>query len=694
MNNLDFAKRYIDFGWCVFPCDIDKNPLTKHGFKDAAKDIHQVEKWWNERPEAGIGVATGETSGIFVLDIDVKDGARGEESLKALEAKYGKLPTTPISHTGSGGRHFIFAYPGSEDMRNSAKKLGDGIDTRGNGGYIVAPPSLHKSGARYTWDREQSLSKTPLSLPPDWLIWLMTADQHPQAPQPPAPRVQDGIFPTGSRNDTLTSLAGTMRRRGMSQGAIYEALSTENATRCNPPLSDDEIKKIVASVIRYEAQAAPATINRGRSQVEWSFAKSLYEHPINISDFEWLKAGYFGDKALAAFWDAVLETRDPIAAATRSNTLADMQGWTDYNPDRIDAYAREIARYGYLDGIGRMAANLQRLANDGELEKVNAVIQSLGETPQIASVAPQDAEDGLSELEATLETGAFIKTGVGNIDQSIGGLEMKAMSVLAARPGMGKTSLAWQIARNVALTDRVLFFSLEVATVKLWRKAALGIAEVSPSDIFNHKVSPEKIAQIYSEIIPQLKETYRGRLFTYDQITDTDIMWRMASQLQPGLIIIDHMRYMDNDADNEIQRLGMISKRGKQLATKINCHVMFLHQLNRAVTTRDDKAPQLTDLRESGHVEENADQVFMIHRPGYYDVDAARKRYSETQLLIRKNRDDISGIPFGLYYDLVQQWFYRQDELPTNWREICLDGKLQHTVSLNNTPEVNDYTDR
>src|SRR6185295_17762226 len=105
-----------------------------------------------------------------------------------------------------------------------------------------------------------------------------------------------------------------------------------------------------------------------------------------------------------------------------------------------------------------------------------------------------------------------------------GGLEMKAMSILAGRPGMGKTSLAWQIARNVALTQRVLFFSLEVATVKLWRKAALGIAEVSPSDIFNKKVSPEKLQHIYSEIIPQLRETYQGKLFLYDQITDTDIM--------------------------------------------------------------------------------------------------------------------------------------------------------------------------
>lgn len=694
MNNVEYAKRYIDMGWRVFPCNLEKQPLTKHGFYDAVLNEDQIDLWWKEFPNASIGIATGHLSGIYVVDVDIKDKKPGANSIATLEAKYGKLPVTPISRTGSGGWQYIFAYPIGEKLGSSKEKVAPGIDTRGNGGYVVVPPSLHPSGNRYEWDREYPVSSTPLATPPDWLIWLVHSAESPQSAPQQAAEPIEGVFPTGSRNDTLTSLAGTMRRRGMSQESIYNALLVENANRCSPPLPESDVRTIALSVSNYTAQAAPKTVSRGRMQCEWAFAKSMYEHPINLSDFEWLKPDYFSDKTLAEFWGIALEIKDTIAAATRSNTLSELQAWKDYNPDRVDAYAQEISRYGYLDGISKTAGNLQRLALEGDVSKVSQIIQALSEAPQLATVAPQDADEGLNELAATLETGAFLRTGVGNIDETIGGLEMKAMSVLAARPGMGKTSLAWQIARNVALTERVLFFSLEVATVKLWRKAALGIAEVTPSDIFNKKVSEQKLRQIYDEIIPSLKNTYKGRLYAYDQITDTDTMWRMATLLRPSLIIIDHMRYVDDDADNEIQRLGQISKRGKQLAKKIDAHVMFLHQLNRGVTTREDKAPQLTDLRESGHVEENADQIFMIHRPDYYEMDSAKKRYSETQLLIRKNRDDISGVPFAIYYDLMQQWFYRQNELPPHYKELCLDGRLQRTVSLNvPRSEPLQYTD-
>lgn len=668
-----------------------------HGLYDAVKDPEHIKHWYtNGYSRCNIGIRMGAISGVVALDVDPAHG--GAETLAALEEKHGKLPVTPKVITGTGGNHYFFAHPGIEisNSQGEVKKqkngtikvtgLGAGLDFRGDGGYVVAAPSVHPNGNTYHWSTEAPLS-LPFAPMPLWMVEILTKQvdvSDTSSVQRESGAVQtngqdENVYPKGTRHAAMVSLAGTMRKRGMTEAAILAAI-LEEAKRFVPPATAGDIEALKLTVTRvcnYEPTAALATAKPGRVQVDWAFCKSMFEFPVHLADFEWLKAEWLGDRALAEFWKALLETRDPIAAATRSGTLLDLQAWDNFQSDRIDAYAKEIANYGYLDGVVKAAENIQRMAFGGDLSKLQDAIQVLADHTPHATIAPEDANTGLDELAATLESGSFIKTGLAHIDNSMGGLEDKAMSILAARPSMGKTTLAWQIARCVALNERVLFFSLEVANVKLWRKAALGLAGVSPSDIFNKKVSDHDLNKIYKEIIPHLKNLYQGRLFMYDQVTDLRLMWRMAQQLQPALIVVDHLRYVDDDLENEIKRLGNISKGGKQLVKKIGGHIMFVHQLSRAVTSRDDKAPQLTDLRESGHVEENADQVFMIHRPDYYDLQPEKKRYSETQLIVRKNRDDIAGVPYGMYYDLKNQWFYRQDELPPNYRDLYLDGKRQ-----------------
>jgi hypothetical protein len=119
-----------------------KTPLTTHGLKDATLDIPTINAWWGRRPDANIGIATGAASNVVVLDID---GREGEESLKAFPPfRLGWSVNTPR------GMHFYFSHPGHE-VRNSAGKLGVGLDVRGDGGYVAAPPSLHPSGDEYEW---------------------------------------------------------------------------------------------------------------------------------------------------------------------------------------------------------------------------------------------------------------------------------------------------------------------------------------------------------------------------------------------------------------------------------------------------------------------------------------------------------------------------------------------------------------
>jgi hypothetical protein len=162
---LDAALAYARLGYPIFPCKPwpDKSPLTRNGFKDASRYPAQIEAWWSRRPDAIIGMPTGRASGINILDIDIKGPlAYGFDSLDALG--HPALPDTPLAHTPSGGVHLYFRA--DKEIRNSAGKLGPGLDTRGDGGYIILP----SAGSGYAWDAHWNLDNVELAPTPDWLI--------------------------------------------------------------------------------------------------------------------------------------------------------------------------------------------------------------------------------------------------------------------------------------------------------------------------------------------------------------------------------------------------------------------------------------------------------------------------------------------------------------------------------------------
>lgn len=672
MDIIDYALFYASKKWQVFPCrPHDKTPLVKWA-DEATTDAEKIKAWWKATPNANIGIATGARSGIVVLDIDAGHG--GEKTIAALIEQHGEFPITPQAHTGGGGRHIVFQHPGVE-VRNSASKVGDGIDVRGDGGYIVAAPSIHPNGNEYKWIAQNAPSKTTLAAIPAWLLEAMNKKD--EAPAIPQERAVSAAFTSGSRNSSLTSLGGTMRRRGMSEEAIYNALMVENSTRCVPPLSPDEVRGIAESVTRYTPQAAPLTNKyRERLNIEWMFAKCLYDNESLVTPYEWLEPSMFSDESVQAFWDGLRMGKDPVHAATDAGILSDIKN-TEADPAHIADYAAQIARFGFFDNIADAAKQLQVCAQAGDLERTHRVIESLTDKTMVSGEVIKGAFNLLMDLQNSLtDDVSMIRTGIPNFDRLIGGLERKKMSILAARPSVGKTTLAWQIARNVATSGKkVVFFEFESAGVNLWKKAAFGIAEVTNKDVLNKDVSPQKLQQIQTEIIPDLVEAYDEKLFIYDEGgANTDTIWKIVMQHAPDFVVIDHLAYVTDKNPDEILRLGQITRRLKNLARKSNTHIMVIHQLSRAVEGRDDKKPQLSDLRGSGHLEQDADVVIMPYRPEYYDIkDASEKpRYSETQLLIRKNRDDEAGLSIALFFDVLQQWFYRLDDLPLNWKNVKL----------------------
>jgi hypothetical protein len=148
--------------------NVGKHPRIRNGCHGAQTDPDRIRAWWRRWPYANLGIATGPGSGVCVLDVDPRHG--GDETLQALERQYGAVPLTWRFLTGGGGEHILFRCPAGERLSNSAGKLGEGLDTRGEGGLIVAPPSLHASGRRYAISVDHHPQDVPLADVPEWML--------------------------------------------------------------------------------------------------------------------------------------------------------------------------------------------------------------------------------------------------------------------------------------------------------------------------------------------------------------------------------------------------------------------------------------------------------------------------------------------------------------------------------------------
>ena len=232
MNNKSPKQSALDivnqFGFPVFPCKQDKKPLTRHGFKDATTDVYKIEEYWNKHPNALIGVPTGAITDLFVIDIDNGNGKTGETTFNDLG--YGD-PSTIQTNTQSGGRHLFFKYDHTIPRQTKTKTLGDYIDTRGDGGYVIWAGS---NGYSYRKGFDPSLKKIA---PIPEKIKLDLVGKKP-------------LIPEGQRNETIFKECVSLVNNGASDNSIKDAAFQLNQY-CTSPLHSRELEQISNSAIKY-----------------------------------------------------------------------------------------------------------------------------------------------------------------------------------------------------------------------------------------------------------------------------------------------------------------------------------------------------------------------------------------------------------------------------------------------------------
>lgn len=239
------ALSYAARGWPIFPvhtavgicscgdpnCEnAGKHPRTKHGLHDASSNQEIIRSWWGQWPTANIGIATGKFSGLIVVDID---SAEGKTTVKALLSDI-EVSAIPRVRTGKlSGFHLYFSSP-AEPIPTRTRVL-SGVDIRGDGGYVIAPPSLHASGKQYQWEIEPCEKLPPV---PGRLLEKITAARIRDAARTrfDTARALEGV-PEGQRDDTIFRLACKLRHADIPR-EYAEALIRESARNCNPPFSE------------------------------------------------------------------------------------------------------------------------------------------------------------------------------------------------------------------------------------------------------------------------------------------------------------------------------------------------------------------------------------------------------------------------------------------------------------------------
>jgi hypothetical protein len=425
-----------------------------------------------------------------------------------------------------------------------------------------------------------------------------------------------------------------------------------------------------------------------QQNVEKLFAACLYQYPLyTFSECQWLEPEVFVNSQIKDFWAAAknrLDTDISDERAAEIITEITLQSgayldFTDWGKNLADipspkAYANEISRRSYINLIMNRLPDITGYISLGDELALKGLFQSLAEEDYTGNITIPTALEISNKFEERVEKGSHsVMTNLPPLDAALGGLERKTLTVLAARPSMGKTALSLQIGRSIAALSpsRAAIFSLEMSSIALWARMACPRAGTTWRAVRANEVSPETRAAVQKSS-RDLANEFRDKLLIIDETQTTNSIWRACAQNKPDIIVIDHLRFIkDKVGDNENKRLGIITEKLRDMAKSLDIAVLLLAQLNRKVEDRSDKRPTLTDLRDSGEIEENADQILMMYRDSYYSDDPPPNP-DPTEVWVRKFRDGTPNTRINLLYDKPSSWFIPARAEEYNLRDITV----------------------
>lgn len=582
---LTAALVYAGRKWRVFPVEPGgKKPLGRlapDGVHNATTSDVVIRAWWEAEPNANVGVATGEKSGLLVLDVDECEGSEplaGSEVLAALTAHDNDFPLTVESITGGGGSHYWFAYPKTGRWANTASKIAPGIDTRGEGGYVVAPPS--RTQAPYKWVEGPGV--TDIAPAPDWLLDLLRDKPAERPALQPTPAVSSK-YAEKALSDEITSVA--MAHEG-----------SRNATLNSAAFS---LGQLVGANLLDESTVSVALLNA-------ALTTGLSESEARATIRSGLGAG-------------LREPRDVPAPRNSGSSaaLAPVISGSGAPPAPPDPDTPAPVEPDIAAPAGQRA-HLLRLS-----DALTAYFASLDKV----------MADGVGG----------VPTGFADLDRLTGGLKSGDFIILAARPSVGKSAFAFNLARNAAGSGtNVLVFSLEMSAHQIAERLLAAEAGVDATRLRQGYVDEyewQRVSQAYGALIDLpiwLDETAAIQI--------GDLTTRAAQAVAEhgiGLVVVDYLQLVRGQGRDRRLEVDDISQRLKALARTCKVPVLSLSQLSRAVEQRQDHKPMLSDLRESGGLEQDADLVLALHREEVFNPNTDRKNIAD--LIVLKHRNGQTG---------------------------------------------------
>jgi replicative DNA helicase len=262
-----------------------------------------------------------------------------------------------------------------------------------------------------------------------------------------------------------------------------------------------------------------------------------------------------------------------------------------------------------------------------------------------------------------------IPTGFHRVDELTGGLQPDTLTIIGARPGVGKTSLALNIAQNVAkANNRVLFYSLEMTAERMVNRMLSSMTMIPGGKIVRGMLSPEEFRRVKqaAEELRQYPIAMADTTFTSEGLADDAEKWAERAAAAPGpplgLVVVDYLSLLRDAAKvNENERVARISSNLRALARPdyLNIPIIALVQLNRSVEGRENKIPNMSDIRDSGAVEQDAENVWFPFRPYYYEQmngSPPLEEERDARIIIAKNREGPTGSTPVTFYPAKTTW--------------------------------------